>query len=646
MGFDYDRWDVENAFLGWLVEIGIPPDGDARLRLDGEKHRYRTPRDRRGKENIEYKIFMDERPAGYVKDYKTDEYRIWTFARSNETPWTQEEKKKYFEEQERRRAERKKTEERARALAIERAAKKWKCATEPDPQRPHPYIKAKGLSGTHGARVLGKDLVIPCFNSRGEVVNVQTIDPSRETPKLFEANAPKKGTFFVMPGDGREVFVCEGFATGATIQEATGRTVVVAWDRGNLLPVAERMRNVYPGRLILAPDSDRGTTGNPGMAAAFEILETFGVPFIMPEFGEKEKVSGKVPSDWNDYAALHDIERTAEEIFRQLEERRKQPEVEEFLAYPRWIDAKKNGDPKEIKENLEILLEFERLGIAYDEVTKRLDLTMPGKDVTDRFGRDNRENAFFAMMLSACRKHNFRTTLQELRMYLGAIAAERRYNSVHRWIREVPWDGADRIEAMCGTVREADWFPEDFKKILMRKWFISAAAASHSKEGFSARGVLVLQGRQGAGKTKWYSRLVPAAREQDWFISMSVDTQNKDDLMKVSSRWIVELGEIDSTFKKSDISRLKSFITMDQDVMRLPFASMLSDFPRRTVFCGTVNQIDFLTDTTGNSRWWVVPTAGVDYGHKIDIQQFWAQVWTLYRQGEIWWLTPEEDERL
>ncbi|MDR2175488.1 MAG: virulence-associated E family protein, partial [Synergistaceae bacterium] len=40
------------------------------------------------------------------------------------------------------------------------------------------------------------------------------------------------------------------------------------------------------------------------------------------------------------------------------------------------------------------------------------------------------------------------------------------------------------------------------------------------------------------------------------------------------------------------------------------------------------------------------PTAGVDYGHKIDIQQFWAQVWTLYRQGEIWWLTPEEDERL
>jgi hypothetical protein len=87
MGFDYDPWDVENAFLSWLVELGLPPESETCLRLDGEKHRYRTTRDRRGKENIEYKIYMDERPAGYIKDYKIDEFRLWAYTRSNETPW-------------------------------------------------------------------------------------------------------------------------------------------------------------------------------------------------------------------------------------------------------------------------------------------------------------------------------------------------------------------------------------------------------------------------------------------------------------------------------------------------------------------------------------------------------------------------------
>jgi putative DNA primase/helicase len=114
----------------------------------------------------------------------------------------------------------------------------------------------------------------------------------------------------------------------------------------------------------------------------------------------------------------------------------------------------------------------------------------------------------------------------------------------------------------------------------------------------------------------------------------------------VVSHWIIELGELEATFKKSDVNKLKSFITSQLDVVRLPWARKISEFPRRTVFCASVNQADFLVDTTGNSRWWVLPCRRVEYRHTIDMQQLWAQAYQMYLQEPVWWLSREEDERL
>jgi putative DNA primase/helicase len=71
-------------------------------------------------------------------------------------------------------------------------------------------------------------------------------------------------------------------------------------------------------------------------------------------------------------------------------------------------------------------------------------------------------------------------------------------------------------------------------------------------------------------------------------------------VMSAVSHWVVELGELDSTFKKSDVSVLKAFITRRQDKLRRPYARRDSVFPRRTVFAGTVNDYQFLHDNTGN----------------------------------------------
>ncbi len=198
---------------------------------------------------------------------------------------------------------------------------------------------------------------------------------------------------------------------------------------------------------------------------------------------------------------------------------------------------------------------------------------------------------------------------------------------------------------MCDTIAAEAWFPDGLKELFVRKWLISAVvAACHDPwaDPFSTRGVLVLAGRQGIGKTRWIRGLAPNKWVCDGVI---LDPANKDSLIRALSFWIVELGELDSTFRK-DVGRLKAFLTKEQDQLRVPYARTMSQYPRRTVFCASVNEPEFLVDPTGNDRFWVIPVMAIKYSHEIDMQQVFAQVFSEWKAGEQWWLTSEESGRL
>ena len=84
-------------------------------------------------------------------------------------------------------------------------------------------------------------------------------------------------------------------------------------------------------------------------------------------------------------------------------------------------------------------------------------------------------------------------------------------------------------------------------------------AACFEREGFKARGVLVLQGHQAIGKTSWLAALVP--KGSDWFLdSVALDPEDKDSVKRAISHWIIELGELEATFKKADINKLKDMV--------------------------------------------------------------------------------------
>jgi hypothetical protein len=122
---------------------------------------------------------------------------------------------------------------------------------------------------------------------------------------------------------------------------------------------------------------------------------------------------------------------------------------------------------------------------------------------------------------------------------------------------------------------------------------------------------------------------------------------DRDSVKQAVSYWLVELGELDATFRKSDIAQLKAFITRDRDTLRRAYAKLESHYARRTVFFASVNPRQFLHDPTGNRRYWTISCSAIDHDHGLDMQQVWAEVYaTLYQAGEGWFLTQDELQAL
>ena len=657
-----------------MADAGIAPADGGSLRLDGRKHRYRVRGDKGREKSGEYCVYMDESPAGYFKSYKASHgapYTTWFFRNGAASGWTDEERRRYVEECARRKEANEKERAAEREKAVNRARMEWETASEANPL--HKYILKKKLSGEHGARQLGDLLVVPYYFPDGTIATVQTI--SGDGAKRFEKDAPKMGNFSFLPGrmpesgspsasrelilgGGKEeaagekrglpaqisprCWVCEGWATGCSIAEATGDDVIAAADAGNLRPVIQNVRELWPSvEFVIAADNDRyKRMGNTGGAAALKIFDETGVPFVYPDFDEGEKLS-----DWNDYAAKHGLKKTRAAMLGKLERFKARSEYKERHAYPQFVHiSETTGRPKGTIANLEALLAYAGISVKYDEIKKEGIIDVPGR----AYCGDDVKNATLGRILSLCAQWGFPSS--NVDPFLSEMAARNAVNPVREWILSEPWDGIHRIGNVYDSVVEEKGFPRGFKELLMRKWLVSAAAAAFHPRGFHYRGVLVLIGGQGIGKTTWFRNL--AGRDEFFNEGIGLDPNDKDSLKRAISFWITELGELEGTFKRSDMSALKNFLTRSTDVLRMPWGRRMSEFQRRTVFGATVNQREILIDDTGNSRWWCIPVERMEMVDRRDMQQIWAEVYEdYYMRGTEdplgqWWLTKDEEAEL
>lgn len=338
-------------------------------------------------------------------------------------------------------------------------------------------------------------------------------------------------------------------------------------------------------------------------------------------------------------ATLSDVER--EQIAVAIRDRAKELQVRLSITLIRqWLKPATNsafqhlteeGYPLCTLENMRTLLS--RLGylIRYNVIKKSIEVLIPGA----AFTRDNRSNASIAVIYSECEK--VRMSTKFVAQFLIKIADENQYNSVLTWMESQPWDGVSRLEDFYATVRSS----APIKKKLMRKWLVQCVAAAANPDGIANQGILTFIGPQNIGKTTWFQRLAPP--ELDVVLTgHTLDTKSKDSIFIALSHWIVELGEVDATMRKSDISALKSFITQTVDKLRRPYAATESEFSRRTVFGASVNDSQYLHDPSGNRRFWSLEADGFVLNHTVDMQQLWAEVLLLYRAGERWYLDQND----
>lgn len=606
--------NITQQFRDAMAASGLRTDAD--IIDDGQLHRFTVAGDKPRSLNGWYTLHGDGIPAGAFGSWKHDISANW--CSKSESEFSPEERRAYAERMEATRRQREAELEQVRADARMKAERIWSEADVATDD--HPYLVAKGVKA-HGLRLSRGSLVLPVWSPDGVLQSLQFIDA--EGRKLFLKGGMKRGCYFKIGGAPVDrVIVAEGYATGATLLEAHGCPVAIAFDAGNLGPVCDSITLKLPPhvKVEIWADNDLNTPGNPGVTKATAAAAKIGATVVVPDEA----------GDWNDIAQARGIEAVTAAMVPANDNRYIDIDTPLPHVGPR-------GKPLVTIENMAEVCR--RLGVVvrYNVISKDEEVLIPNES----FSIDNRANASLAWLVSWCARFNMPT--DKVGDFITYMADQNLYNPAANWITSKPWDGVSRLPAFYATVTSTG--DQALKETLMKRWMVSAIAAAFQPEGVSAHGVLVLQGNQYLGKTKWFKSLVPAGLRlaQD---GMMLRPEDRDSVKQACSFWLVELGELDATFRKSDIAALKAFLTRDRDVLRRAYAKRESEYARRTVFFASVNPREFLHDPTGNRRYWTIECEHIDHSHDLDMQQVWAEVYELFKAGEGWFLLPEEMDRL
>jgi putative DNA primase/helicase len=271
---------LQNVYgpLDWLPI----PDGDIR--------RFHVPGDKPGTRSGWYVLFLDSIPCGVFGSWKAGGSQVW---RSRE-PVDHVEAQLVDQRIEQARRQREVDQHQRQQVAAEYANRLWRNARSADPE--HAYLVAKGVR-SYALRQASDVLLVPLTHDN-RLVNLQRIYPNGT--KRFLRGGMVKGCCSLIGAiqPSQPLYICEGWATGATLHAETGATVACAMNAGNLMDVGQLLQRQHPDAvLIIAGDDDRMTEGNPGRTAAIKAAAALGCGLIFPPWCGSEPLT---LSDFND----------------------------------------------------------------------------------------------------------------------------------------------------------------------------------------------------------------------------------------------------------------------------------------------------------------------------------------------------------
>jgi phage/plasmid primase-like uncharacterized protein len=367
-----------SALRAWMPEPAQPPRNpvqefaeviraaglvlDGEPIMDGQFHRVPVEGARRGSRDGAYVGHIgdahDDRAHGYCKNHRTGEEKRWIA--SGDRPLSVEQRARIVEKQ--------------KESGLERDLRHWRRAQQlqdvwqrlPEAQPEHGYLQNKRVA-CHGLKQdEDGSLVMPLRDANGNVWSLQTI--TEQGDKRLAQGARKSGCFHAI-GElqgAREILICEGYATGASLHRATAKPVVVAVDAGNLKHVEESIRKSDPeAQMAIMADNDHSREVNVGVQKATEAAQAVGAVVVVPELTEAER-QAKL-TDWNDIEVArgtHGLETELKQRFEQAQHQRaeQQPTAEKqpMRAMPDRAGSSEHPQPeRELPATAEGLREAE-----------------------------------------------------------------------------------------------------------------------------------------------------------------------------------------------------------------------------------------------------------------------------------------------
>lgn len=288
---------------------------------------------------------------------------------------------------------------------------------------------------------------------------------------------------------------------------------------------------------------------------------------------------------------------------------------------------------KSTRENFERMLAAYGITYTYNIINKEAVVGIPG------FVSTNPE-AINQELISLCARNELPERAAE---HIVQLLEGNMFNPVIDHIESTPWDERSRLQELFDTVTVGVGY-EAIKDQMLKLWLLQCVAAadhgnqSPNKEKFHKfEHIFVLQGHGGVKKSTWFRQLMPAPLQGYFSDGINLNLNSKDSVIEAIKYWIIELGELGATFRRSDIDALKAFASKRFDEIRAPYGKRAIKSPRTTSMCGSVNPSGFLRDLSGNRRYWTLNVTALNPQHGIDMQQLWAEVYQKYLNGEAWW---------
>lgn len=262
--------------------------------------------------------------------------------------------------------------------------------------------------------------------------------------------------------------------------------------------------------------------------------------------------------------------------------------------------------------------------IGYDEFRHLITFGEEKEPIDDSF--------IHSVRLSIDKQHDVTFSKDDVLAMLELVSRKKKaYHPVKEKIEAEQWDGVTRASHIFIDYLGAE--NNEYVKEVTKKWLVGAIARIY-EPGVKFEIVPVLNGKQGRGKSTLASKL-----GGEFFTdSLNALGDSKDDYQQLIGKWIIELGEL-SSMKKTDNDKIKNFLSATSDDIRLPYDRITKKFKRTSVFIGTTNNNEYLSDLTGSRRFYPIPldnepAKSVFDMREADIQQIWAEAKTYYELGE------------